>query len=101
MEDLERFYRHLARVYRSALGSWAQPRAWLDARAAEYDFFADLEALRGLDLADLFAPTPGDALALRGGPLATERGRTTINRFDKIVSAARDAAVAIDRRGEG
>lgn len=29
-----------------------------------------LDLLAGLDLADLFAPTPGDALALRGGPLA-------------------------------
>lgn len=36
------------------------------ALASRADLAADLLALRGLDLADLFTPTPGDALALRG-----------------------------------
>lgn len=36
--------------------------------AQEFEAEADLLRLDGLDLSDPYAPTPGDALALRGEP---------------------------------
>jgi len=47
--------------------------------------------LASLDLSDPCAPTPGDALALRGGVLAGERWRPLADGFASAVDAAREA----------
>lgn len=69
MDREERTARNEADRYRAAAPSWGCSRAWLDKRAAWWGHVADVAALRGLDLSDLYAPTPGDAVALRGGVL--------------------------------
>lgn len=56
--------------------------------AQEFEDEADLLRLAGLDL---YAPTPGDALALRGGVLAGERWRPLADGFASAVDAAREA----------
>jgi len=58
--------------------------------AQEFEDEADLLRLAGLDLSDLYAPTPGDAVALRGGVLAGERWRPLADGFASAVDAARE-----------
>ena len=69
MDHDERVLRNAAAGYRATKPTWAQPRAYLAEQAAAWEHFADVVALAGLDLSDLYAPTPGDAVALRGGVL--------------------------------
>jgi len=52
---------------------------------------ATVRDLASLDLSDPCAPTPGDALALRGGVLAGERWRPLADGFASAVDAAREA----------
>jgi len=69
MDAEERELRAVADSYRAARPTWAQTRSYLSGRAAYWDRLADVAALAGLDLSDLYAPTPGDAVALRCGVL--------------------------------
>jgi len=69
MGSAERFWRDLAAALRTEEPTQARPRRWLDDGAVECEAKADQLALFCLDLRDLFAPTAGDALALRGGVL--------------------------------
>ena len=68
--------------------------------AASADFRADLRAIASLDLTDLFAPTPGDALALRVVPLAEgEAWRKLAAQEARFAGAERAAAhIAADGR---
>lgn len=70
MDHHERVLRNAAAGYRATKPTWAQPRAYLAEQAAAWEHIADVAALHRLDLSDLYAPTPGDALALRGVVLA-------------------------------
>lgn len=66
MSPEERHFRDAAARFRAANPTSWQHLPYMAAQAARLDFEADLLALRGLDLSDLFRPTAGDALALRG-----------------------------------
>lgn len=69
MGSAERWWRDTAAHLRAEYPSAARPRTWLDQVAAESDAKADLLALYALEdgeFSDLFRPSAGDALALRG-----------------------------------
>ena len=66
MDHHARVLRNAAASFRMAKPTWAQPRAYLAEQAAAWEHIADVAALAGLDMSDLYAPTPGDAVALRG-----------------------------------
>ena len=66
--------------------------------ASRADFAADRLALRGLDLSDPYAPTPGDAVALRGGVLAEAEAWDLLAFDEAKFEAAEQNAQRIARR---
>lgn len=66
MSPQESWWRRRAQGLRAEAPVWDRSRDWLDQQAREADHNADVLALKDFDLSDLFRPTPGDALLLRG-----------------------------------
>ena len=79
MNREERILRDAAAGYRAAKPTWAQPRPYLARQVMQLDTMADVAALFGLDLSDLYRPTPG------------ERWRPLADGFASAVDAAREA----------
>lgn len=91
MDREERELRHAAASMRTFARMACKGSAALAiAQGIQLDHAADVAALAGLDLFDLYAPTPGDAVALRGGVLAGERWRPLADGFASAVDAARE-----------